>query len=115
MNTTITRLLVACLAIVSLTAQAAQDEAIPYGKGAPVEAGSATAERFTAQEAVPSCQASYNRQRNNCTILSGCGAGMLPVAQPPGCSCTCVRSGKEEPKPAPAAREQGKQATRREM
>ena len=106
MNIKIKRLLVACLAISSLAARADQHDARPDGKQAPVEAGNGTVGRFTVQDSVQRCQASYNRQRNNCTILSGCGVGMLPVAQPPGCSCTCVRSGKEELKPGPAAREQ---------
>lgn len=109
MNITIARLLIGCLAVVSLAAHADQQDPKPGGLPAPVEAASRTAERFTGQRPAPSCQASYNRQRNNCTILSGCGApGVYPVAHPPGCACTCVPANRKEAKPAPVAREQGK-------
>lgn len=45
------------------------------------------------------CHASYNKRRNNCTILpSQCGEGFVPIAHPPQCHCECM--------PGPAKKKQ---------
>lgn len=52
-------------------------------------AGSAQAQAAKAVDP-GQCQAAYNAKRNNCTIVGGrCTPGYVPIANPPGCACTC--------------------------